>query len=61
MTVVVLFGMNAVRLFATAEATALYPRFAFLGEAYEATDPRFDGRIGVPALWEVMLSVEATP
>jgi glutathionyl-hydroquinone reductase len=21
-------------------------------EAYEATDPRFDGRIAVPALWD---------
>src|SRR4051794_4267188 len=26
--------------------------FAFLGEAYRATDPRFDGRFSVPVLWD---------
>jgi putative glutathione S-transferase len=26
--------------------------FEFLGEAYEATDPRYDGRISVPVLWD---------
>lgn len=26
--------------------------FAFLGEAYRATDPSFDGRVTVPVLWD---------
>jgi len=26
--------------------------FAFLSEAYQATDPAFDGRVTVPALWD---------
>src|SRR4051794_28841098 len=26
--------------------------FAFLGDAYRATDPRFDGRFSVPVLWD---------
>src|SRR3954469_730734 len=26
--------------------------FAFLADAYRATDPRFDGRISVPVLWD---------
>src|SRR5438045_4878820 len=27
-------------------------RFAFLSEAYAATDPNFDGRVTVPVLWD---------
>ena len=27
--------------------------FAFLGQAYDATDPRYDGRISVPVLWDI--------
>ena len=26
--------------------------FAFLSEAYTATDPNFDGRVTVPVLWD---------
>src|SRR3984893_18312901 len=27
-------------------------RFQYLSEAYEATDPKFDGRVTVPVLWD---------
>ncbi len=34
------------------ESTDLINRFRYLSEAYAATDPRFDGRVTVPVLWD---------
>ena len=43
--------MNAVSFCnGLAYSTDAVTGFAFWGEAYEATDPRLDGRIAVPAL-----------
>ena len=34
------------------ESTDLVNRFRYLGEAYKATDPKFDARVTVPVLWD---------